>query len=1015
MREPPVADRELKLFTVLALLGLLAQLLRVQIPHTEVFLEGRWAFGLIGFAVLRRRWAAFMLAVVLALPLFSSVALWVGFLGNMLYAAPSLLIVRYVHPRLLQRHGPGLIYGLGWFFLVLVLYQALFTPAIWAVIGMIEGQAVGPKIIEGWRTQPYLFESILVALVSAALMVAGLTLQELRRKQVRLDLFNHTLMAVRRINQAILHEEDPRRIGRIATHHLVESGIFRRAWIALRVPDEDFLLTIAEPGPDGLPVTRQVPALPTDLPACVQQSLTTDETVTMSVPQPGCPGCAQPSAGCGGSTRTGERGPTQEVCLSRVLSTGSTGQGALAVSAAAHIGRRDDVRGLFEEVAGDLTFALQRIEAAKQLRDSEEKYRALAMQSADCLFLHDRDGRILDVNPAACRTYGYSREEFLGKSVHDLDPDHDERADGGRFFDRIKSGEPLALEMRQRTRAGRIFPAELRLSLVEVGDRTLVQALCRDITERHETERHLRENEHRFRSFVENANDIVYGLSPEGVFTYVSPNWMDFLGEPAESVIGKPFEPYIHPEDRSRCREFLELVIRTGAKQRGVEYRVRHADGSWRWHVSNGSPIKNADGSVSQYAGISRDVTDSKRAEEERAELHAQLLQAQKMESVGRLAGGVAHDFNNMLNVILGYVDMLLDDVPTDSSLRGELEEIRRAAMRSSDLTRQLLAFARRQTVAPQVLDLNDTIHGTLKMLRRLIGEDIDLLWKPALELDPVRIDPAQIDQLLANLVVNARDAIGAKGAKGGKGGKVTIETRQTTLDAGDCTKCTGIEPGDYVVLSVSDDGRGMDESTRAHIFEPFFTTKDVGEGTGLGLATVYGIVKQNDGFVTAESELGRGTRFTIYLPVCSVQPAASPAGAGEGVPAAPNYGTVLMVEDEPAILTMGAKMLRKLGYNVLTSSCPQDALSLAGQYEGTINLLLTDVIMPVMNGRELARRMHALYPDMKFLFISGYTADVIADQGVLGEGMHFLEKPFSIQQLAGKVRAALGRVASLP
>ena len=381
--------------------------------------------------------------------------------------------------------------------------------------------------------------------------------------------------------------------------------------------------------------------------------------------------------------------------------------------------------------------------------------------------------------------------------------------------------------------------------------------------------------------------------------------------------------------------------------------------------------------------------------------LEAQLHQAQKMEAVGRLAGGVAHDFNNMLAVISGHADLALERTAPDSPLRADLLEIQNAAGRSADLTRQLLAFARKQTIAPKVLDLNDTIAGMLKMLRRLIGEDIDLLWKPADSLWPVRMDPAQIDQILANLVVNARDAISGVG-------KITIETGRATFDEGYCETHADFIPGEYVLLAVSDNGCGMDKVTLAQLFDPFFTTKPLGRGTGLGLATVYGIVKQNQGFINVYSEPGQGTSFKIYLPRYA---ASEPASARSmPAPAAVSTGTetVLLVEDEEALLKLGKLLLERLGYTVLAASGPGEALQLAEAYPDAIHLLLTDVIMPEMSGRDLWERLRALRPGLKCLFMSGYTANVIAHHGVLEEGVHFLQKPFPREVLASKLREVL-------
>jgi CheY-like chemotaxis protein len=367
---------------------------------------------------------------------------------------------------------------------------------------------------------------------------------------------------------------------------------------------------------------------------------------------------------------------------------------------------------------------------------------------------------------------------------------------------------------------------------------------------------------------------------------------------------------------------------------------------------------------------------------------------------VGRLAGGVAHDFNNMLGVILGYTDMALKQLDPAQSLYADMQEVHKAARRSADLTRQLLAFARKQTVAPKVIQLNEIVEGMLKMLRRLIGEDIELVWAPFDNLSLVKMDPTQVDQILANLCVNARDAIGDTG-------RVVIETGVATLDASYCEEHLGATPGEYVLLAVSDNGCGMDRKTLENLFEPFFTTKAMGQGTGLGLATVYGIVKQNNGYINVYSEPGNGTTFKIYLPR-HTDKAETLRRENEKEPFAVGSEIILLVEDEPTILRLAIRMLENLGYTVLAASTPGEAIRKAETHAGDIHLLITDVVMPEMNGRDLAKNLLALYPRIKRLFMSGYTANVIAHHGVLDAGVHFMPKPFTIEDLAAKVRDAL-------
>ncbi|WP_051309033.1 PAS domain S-box protein [Desulfogranum japonicum] len=394
--------------------------------------------------------------------------------------------------------------------------------------------------------------------------------------------------------------------------------------------------------------------------------------------------------------------------------------------------------------------------------------------------------------------------------------------------------------------------------------------------------------------------------------------------------------------------------------------------------------------------------TDHKILERKRKTLEQQLFQAQKMESVGRLAGGVAHDYNNMLSIIIGYAESSLDSLDPEDPLYDDITEILDAGKRSADITRQLLAFAREQTTAPKVLQLNDTIENMLKMLRRLIGEDIDLAWRPGSKVWPVKIDPSQIDQILANLCVNSRDAINGVG-------QITIETKNVSFDEEYCADHAGFIPGDYIMLAVSDNGSGMDPETLEKVFEPFFTTKELHQGTGLGLSTVYGIVKQNNGFINVYSEPEKGTTIKSYLLRYTGEPITISHGSDQKIPLSKGE-TILLVEDDKSILKLGERMLNSLGYKVLPASTPSEAIRLAEKHSNEINLLITDVVMPEMNGRELSEQLERQYSHLRTLFMSGYTANVIAHRGVLDDGVIFLSKPLSKKELAAKIREAMNR-----
>lgn len=535
----------------------------------------------------------------------------------------------------------------------------------------------------------------------------------------------------------------------------------------------------------------------------------------------------------------------------------------------------------------------------------------------------------------------------------------------------------------------------------EKSEITAVLGVTRDVTEHKQAEEELRENEEKYRLLFESANDGIF-IQDETGFTDCNQKGAEMYGLTKKEIIGRlpsEFAPERQPDGRPSSEVAGEKVraALSGVPQ-VFEWRPVRADGSCFDVEITLSRLKL--GGKECLQAIVRDIGDRRRAAEEHEKLQAQLLQSQKMESVGRLAGGLAHDFNNMLSAILGYTELSMLECPQSQPIHDYLKVIEQSAHRSADLVRQLLAFASKQTVAPKVLDLNDIVTGLLKMLRRLMGEDIDFAWMPGAGLWPVKIDPSQIDQILANLCVNARDAITGVG-------NITIKTENAIFDEAYCAVHPGFVPGEYVMVAVSDSGSGISKEVIDHIFEPFFTTKEAGKGTGLGLATVYGIVNQNEGTIDVHSETGKGSTFKIYLPrfvgdfveSTAAGTTETPKGRGE---------TVLLVEDEASILDMSREMLTKLGYRVLTAGTPGEALRQVRAHNGEIQLLITDVVMPEMNGLDLAILLSEINPGLKCLFLSAYTADIIAHRSMLDEGMHFLQKPFSRKDLATKVREAL-------
>jgi PAS domain S-box-containing protein len=449
----------------------------------------------------------------------------------------------------------------------------------------------------------------------------------------------------------------------------------------------------------------------------------------------------------------------------------------------------------------------------------------------------------------------------------------------------------------------------------------------------------------------------------------------------------------LHPEDRIPILSSLQAVRESGDETWFGEYRFRRWDGSYATVLNRSCIVRDANGAPSRIIGAMTDISEHKRLEE-------QLRQAQKMEAIGRLAGGVAHDFNNLLEVIIGFSILLLNRLTAEDPLRPGLEQIQKAGERAASLTRQLLAFSRKQVWTPRVIDLNESVLQLDKMLRRLIGEDIELVTAPDPTAGPVKADPSQIEQVILNLAVNARDAMP-------QGGKLILETRNVELDEAEAARLGGIVPGSHVMLSVTDTGCGMDAEVQAHIFEPFFTTKEPGRGTGLGLATVYGIVQQSGGQVDVESAPGRGTRFRIYLPRVeggerSPEDEAAPARLLDGTE------TILLVEDEQVVRELVRYILQTHGYLVLEASSAGEALLLCERHPGPIQLLVTDVVMPWMSGREMAERLTALRPELRVLYMSGYLDDAVVRHGVSYGDTAFLQKPFTPDALARKAREVL-------
>jgi len=631
----------------------------------------------------------------------------------------------------------------------------------------------------------------------------------------------------------------------------------------------------------------------------------------------------------------------------------------------------------------------QHKQAQQELLESETRFKSLIDLSVVGILLGSSDGCISEANKRICEIIGIEREDLIGLHISKL-PFTEESLEQTPFrFDLIRIGENVVREREIVRSDGTHIIVEMRTTMMPDGT---YQSIFSDITQRYQMEQDLRESEERFRA-LHNASFGGIVIHDQGIIIDCNQGLSDMTGYSVAELINMDGLELI----AEKWRDLVVKNIQEGYEQVYEAEAVRKDGTIYPVHLRGSMiPYKGRTVRVTEF----RDITERKQADEEKLRLEAQLFQSQKMETVGQLAGGIAHDFNNMLGVIIGHAEMAMFKKGDVSLIHDDLAKIRTAAERSTEITRQLLAFARKQTVEPKSLSLNETVEGMLQMLKRLIGEDIELIWNPGADLWRVRMDTSQLDQILVNLCLNARDAIAGVG-------KIIVTTENILLDEKGGQNNGVTSSHEYVRLTVSDNGSGMDEETISHVFEPFFTTKDVGEGTGLGLATVYGAVKQNNGIISVDSRPGQGTTLKISIPRHS-NITAEEFDKKDEQQAIGGDETILIVEDETIILEMGEKMLKMLGYKVLAAEAPAEAIRIAQEHPGDIHLLLTDVIMPGMNGRDLANRLKVIKPQAKCLFMSGYTANIIANQGMLDDGVNLIQKPFSQQALAQKIRSTL-------
>ncbi len=625
------------------------------------------------------------------------------------------------------------------------------------------------------------------------------------------------------------------------------------------------------------------------------------------------------------------------------------------------------------------------------LRESEERYRLLFEHNPNPMWVYDLQTlAFLAVNHAAIVHYGYSREEFLAMTIKDIRPSEDVPALVERVA-QVSQGFDAAGVWRHRKRDGTIIDVEITGHTVTFGWRSAELILVRDVTDRRRAEEAIRASEQRFQVFMNNSPAVAFMKDEEGRYLYVNEPFARCFGRPQAEWIGKRDGDMWPEEVAKRLRE-NDLAVLAGEHGVELEEMVPTPDGKPHYWLVFKFPFCDSSGNK-VLAGMAIDTTDRK-------QLEGQLRQAQKMEAIGQLAGGVAHDFNNLLTVISGYSELLQHHLSADETLRKHAEQIKMAGDRESALTRQLLAFIRQQVLRPVVMDLNIVVTNLLQMLPRLIGEHIELNTTFDSQPTLVKTDPGQLEQVLLNLAINARDAMPG-------GGTLTIATANVALDEEACQRLGTVTPGSYVQLTVRDIGCGMDVATQTRIFEPFFTTKDLGKGTGLGLATVYGIVTQSHGAISVDSAPGRGACFAVYFPKSDSE-AEPPQDRHLPAEPQPGWETVLVVEDQQSVRGFVRNLLKLNGYRVLEAADGTEALRICRQHPGEIQLLVTDLVMPGMSGRELAERLRSEQAEVKVLYMSGYTDDSVVHAGGAQAGMAFLQKPFSPTTFTHKVREVL-------
>ncbi len=815
----------------------------------------------------------------------------------------------------------------------------------------------------------------------------------LENEQDHLEYLDCVLSATSSILRLIAGEKDRNSLLDKVCHALVKTRWFSNAWIILTADgkvaepffhagfDDDFEL-MSEQLRLGL------------LPNCALKAMESDSVLRISNPSIQCSNCPYASA------------YTEKSCFTAKLEHNSRIWGWLNVSGSGMrmSGAEEDT--LLADVTSAIALAIHSFETDDDLIRSEELLRVISEASFEAIFLIER-GICVGQNLTAEKMFGYSSSEAIGRSGTEwVIPEYRETVLKNMLGGFDKPFEVIALR-----KDGTTFPCEIQGKQAVLNGHTVRMTALRDITDRKRAEDARRESEERSERISATTMDAIIMMDPEGNTTFWNQTAEDMFGYSSDEVVGKAFHSILAPVRYHEAQKKAHPHFQTTGEGlyigRTVELVARRKDGieipvelslssfqlKGKWHA----------------VGTVRDITERKSAEKDRRLLESQLHQAQKIESIGRLAGGVAHDFNNLLTIILGCSELMQYGESLSEGQKGHLLQIYDAGQRAQALTQQLLMFSRKQVIKPKPMDWNQQIERSLKMYRRLIGEDIEVIFNPGDDLQTILADSQQLDQIMANLLVNARDAIHAA-AGSNRQSLIRIETSMIEIgEKGYKTedRYDTHEPGTYVLLTISDTGEGMDEETQIKIFEPFFTTKAEGKGTGLGLSTVFGVVGQNKGSIRVRSELGQGTTFSIYWPVMKTERDVSEQTIEHSLPVEGNE-ILLLVEDEDGVRELAMTVLIKTGYRVIGAQSAEDALILLAAGNFKPDMLVTDVVLPGINGRQLAEEILKTRPELPVLYTSAYTDDLIAQQGILKDGVELLEKPFSIAELTSKIREML-------